>query len=105
MVSSVVAVSYTHLSDSQHGRNVEARAEQDDGKLQNFFGCKADTWLCRVVRLIEAVDDHAEKQRDDGRADEVQPGGSLPAFKPLCNRGQHQRKRPAGQQLCNGRCV
>lgn len=26
---------------------------------------------CR--RLIEAIDDHAEKQRDDGRADEVQP--------------------------------
>ena len=48
------------------------------------------------------VDKHADEKRDDGRADQMEPGACLERFQQLRNRGNHQRQRTAGQQFCDG---
>ena len=60
------------LANGEHGRDVQTRAQQNDREFQNFLGREADAGFCPVIGLIKAVDDHADKKRDDRRANQMQ---------------------------------
>ena len=78
-------------ADLQHRHDVQARAEQDDGELQYLFGREADAGRRDRVWLEEAVDDHADEQRNDGCADQMQASQPLEIFQPL-GRGRNDER-------------
>ena len=87
------------LTDRQHGRDVQAGAEQDDGEFQNFLRGEFDAGLRLVIRRVKAVHDHADEHCDDRRADQVQPCGFLQLLEQLGHHGDDERDGAAGQHF------
>ena len=87
------------FADGQNGADIQAGSEQDDGKFQNFLGCKFDSGRGFGGRLLEGMNQHAEEHGNDRRTDQMQTGRFLQSFKKFGGCGDNQGKRRARKQF------
>ena len=70
-----------HSVDVQDGRDVQARAkEDDDGKFQDLLRRELHAGRGGLAGLAVAVDEHTDKHGDDGRVDDVERQQRLDAL-------------------------
>ena len=69
-----------HSADVQDGRDVQARAEENDGEFQNLLRRELHAGRGGLAGLAVAVDEHTDKHGDDGRADDVERQKRLDAL-------------------------
>ena len=81
-----------HSADVQDGRDVQARAEENDGKFQDLLRRKLHAGRGGLAGLAVAVDEHTDEHGDDGRADDVERQQGLDA---LGEQSDDEREREA----------
>ena len=82
----------------QHGADVQAGTQKDDGEFQDFFRGEFDAGRGCFVGLEKRIDGHADKQGDDRCANEVEPSAAFQRFQPLGDAGDAQCQRGSGNQ-------